>query len=83
VTGIRVFAGTKDVSKRFVRRGNAYTATLPRSLFTPGTTKLLVQGNAKRGKAAGAASVSIVVAGAKSTQMKLATGAHAASLMDG
>src|ERR1700754_1213536 len=36
VTGVRVFAGTKDVSKRFTRNGRIYTAKLPRSLFKPG-----------------------------------------------
>jgi hypothetical protein len=83
VTGIRVFAGTKDISKRFKRNGRVYTARLPRSQFKPGTTKLLVQAKAKRGKSGGAAMVSIVVPGAKPTRMQLASGAAAASRMTG
>jgi hypothetical protein len=67
VSAVRVFAGTKDISARFSRRGNAFTARLPRSLFKSGTNTLLVQAKARGGKAGGAARVSIIVPRATKT----------------
>ena len=59
-TGVRVFAGTKDVTGRFTRHGHEWTASLPRDAFKPGSNRLLVQSRA--GKSLGAtASVAFVV----------------------
>jgi hypothetical protein len=79
VTGVKVFAGTKDVSSRFSQHGGAFTAKLPRSLFKAGTNRLLVQARTRGGKSGGAATVSIVVPRSAPGLMSMATGAHAAS----
>jgi hypothetical protein len=77
VSGVKVYAGTKDISARFTRHGSTFTGQIPRSLLKTGTNTLLVQ--AKDG---GAARISIVVAGSTSAAMRMATGAHAASVGD-
>jgi hypothetical protein len=81
VTGIKVFAGTKDVSKRFTRRGNSYVARLPRSVVKTGKNTLVVQ--ALSGKAAGGADIStfIVDKPAASASMSVSNGAKAAASM--
>jgi hypothetical protein len=80
VTGVKVFAGTKDISARFTRRGGAFTARIPRSMFKAGTTTLLVQAKAAGGKPGGAASVAVVVPGSGATSMRTSSGAKAAAL---
>ena len=81
VIGVKVYAGTKDVSRRFARHGGAFTARLPRSLFKPGTNRLLVQAKTRGDKAGGAAHISIVIPRSTPGQVNLATGAHAASVL--
>jgi hypothetical protein len=79
VTGVKVFAGSKDISKRFMHTGAAHAARLPRSLFKAGENTLLVQAKARGKKPGGASSISIVVPRTSKTLMRMATGVRAAA----
>jgi hypothetical protein len=79
VTGVKVFAGTKDVSAHFTRSGSAFTAKLPRSLLTTGTNTLLVQAETSDHKAGGASRVSVVVPQAAPDLMTVSDGRAAAA----
>ena len=49
VTGIDAFLGNRVISRRFHRRGNTWTATLPRTAVRAGRRRLLVQAQTKHG----------------------------------
>ena len=57
VSKIRVYADNRDVSRYFARRGDTFTARLPRKLLRAGTNRLLVQAITGAGNG-GAATVS-------------------------
>ncbi|MBE2319808.1 hypothetical protein DVA67_027840 [Solirubrobacter sp. CPCC 204708] len=61
ITAVRVFNGTHDVTRRFSRRGDQWTAKLPRSVVDPGKNKLVVQ--AMAGDRSGEATTVTFVAG--------------------
>ena len=61
VSNVRVWVGANNVSARFSRRGDVFTARLPRSLFKIGGNQLLAQANV--GSRAGAAASASFVLG--------------------
>jgi hypothetical protein len=79
VTGVKVYAGHRNISARFTRHGRGYTARLPRSLFKTGTNRLLVQAKARGGKGGGAAATSIVIPRQTAGLMIVGRGAKAAA----
>ena len=82
VTAVKVFAGSKDVSTRFVRQGDRYVARLPRTVLKGGTNALVVQ--ARTGKtAAGGADRSTVILSRRTAgeAMRVSSGEPAAAML--
>ena len=48
ISGVQVFAGPKDVSKRFTKHGRTFTAKLPRTLLERGANRLVVRQGLRR-----------------------------------
>ena len=80
ITGVRVFAGPKDVSSHFARRGRVWTGTLPRSLFKAGANRLLVHGFAGR-RSAGTDAHSFILSRDAAVQTTVRSGAAAEARM--
>ncbi|RKQ93011.1 hypothetical protein C8N24_2870 [Solirubrobacter pauli] len=77
VTRVQVFNGTQDISKRFTKRGNAFVANLPRSLFKPGQNTLLMQARGRGGKGGAASRIAFIIPKGKASRLRVRTGAGA------
>jgi hypothetical protein len=80
VTKIRVYADNRDVSRYFARRGDTFTARLPREVLRAGTNRLLVQAITGAGKG-GADAVSFILDRSAPGLMRVASGRAAASVL--
>ena len=73
-----MYADNRDVSRYFARRGDTFTARLPRKLLIAGTNRLLVQAITGAGNG-GAAAVSFILDRSAPGLMRVASGRAAAS----
>ena len=80
ITRVHVYAGPKDVSSHFARRGGAWTGTLPRSLFKAGANRLLVHAYAGK-RSAGTDAHSFILSRDAAVQTTVRSGGAAEARM--